>query len=137
MNLRQAGAELPDARAVRKPAVEEPPGALQRGRGRPGEPQRRPARPPLFFEFVAYAAREPKARARLGEWFDEMRATLAELVSLRAAQLGIDPALPPAQLALAISALANGMLIEVLLDPRGSRIEAFDEFVTLLVRGTR
>jgi hypothetical protein len=66
----------------------------------------------------------------------EVRAALAELVALRAEQLGLDPPLPPPELALAISALANGMLIETLFDPDGARAEAFDDFVALVVGGT-
>lgn len=99
--------------------------------------QRDPRWPPLFFEFVAYAAREPKVRARFGEWFDAMRAGLTELVAARVEQLGIEPPLPPARLALGIGALTNGMLIEALFDPGGEHGAAVDELIALLLEGTR
>lgn len=107
------------------------------GRGFLERLQRDPRWPPLFFEFVAYAAREPKVRARFGEWFAEMRATLAELVAARAEQLGVEPALPADELARAIGALANGMLIESLFDPDGGQADALDGLIALLMGARR
>ena len=96
---------------------------------------RDPRWPPLFFEFVAYAARDAKTRERFASWMRDSRAALAELVEVRAQQLGVEPVLPADQLAVAVSALANGMLIEALFEPEGTSVEAFDDYVCLLLSG--
>ena len=95
--------------------------------------QRDPRWPPLFFEFVAYAARDPEVRARFGTWVRDTRTALAEVIELRAARGGGGPPLPPDELALAVSSLANGMLIEALFDPDGTPPGAFDRFLGLLL----
>ena len=97
--------------------------------------QRDPRWPPLFFEFVAYAARDPEVRTRFGSWARDTRNASAELIELRAEQLGLGQSPPAGQLALAVNALANGMLTEALLDPEGVPAEAFDDFVYLLLSG--
>lgn len=97
--------------------------------------QRDPRWPPLFFEFVAHAARDPKLRARFGTWVRDTRSALVELVDLRARQLGMELPLPADELALAVSALANGMLIEAIFDPEAVPATAFDELICLLLTG--
>ncbi len=67
---------------------------------------------PLFLEFVAVAAREETVRPLFVEWLRSTREAIARLVAERRP----DAALPPEQLAILISALGNGMLIEVLFD---------------------
>ncbi len=65
---------------------------------------------PLFFEFVAQAARDDEVRALFTAWLLDTRAALARLIADRAGGE------PDERLAILVSALANGMLIELLFD---------------------
>ncbi|HEV2813054.1 MAG TPA: helix-turn-helix domain-containing protein [Solirubrobacteraceae bacterium] len=66
---------------------------------------------PLFFEFLAQAARDDDVREVFVAWLRDTRARLADLIAER---LGGPP---DEQRAVLVSALANGMLIEVMFDP--------------------
>ena len=87
---------------------------------------------PLFFEFVAQAARDDEVRAAFAAWLSQTREALAALIRQRLHALGHEPALPPERLAILVSALANGMLIEHIFDPRGVPPELFGEGLALL-----
>jgi AcrR family transcriptional regulator len=80
--------------------------------------ERDPRWAPLFFEFLAYCARDPRRRAHFAERFlRAARRPLAALIERRYESLGVDPPMPPDELAVCIDALANGMVIERLFDP--------------------
>lgn len=90
---------------------------------------------PLFFEFVAFCARDPARRRHFAERF--LRATrraLAQVVERRYAALGADPPLPPDQLATVIAALTNGMVIERLFDPAAVPEELLGRGIALMAR---
>jgi AcrR family transcriptional regulator len=95
--------------------------------------ERDPRWTPLFFEFVAYAARRPKVRAAFARWMRDTRDQLAELIEERLDQLGLTSPMPPRELAIVISALANGMLIERLFDPNGADVDLLARAVAVLV----
>jgi AcrR family transcriptional regulator len=65
---------------------------------------------PLFFEFLAQAARDDAVRDLFTAWLRDTRAALAKLVEPQVAGIPADRA------ATLVSALSNGMLIEVLFD---------------------
>jgi AcrR family transcriptional regulator len=93
---------------------------------------------PLFFEFLAYCARDPSRRAHFAERF--LRATrrlLAGVIQQRYASLDADPPMAPEELATCIAALTNGMVIERLFDPRGVREDLLGRGVSLLTRPLR
>jgi AcrR family transcriptional regulator len=75
--------------------------------------ERDPRWPPLFFEFVAHCARDPKLRADFGSTFFETgRELLADMIRQRAGDSAAGFPVSPEELAVAISALVNGMAIE-------------------------
>jgi AcrR family transcriptional regulator len=71
----------------------------------------------LFFEFAVYAARHEDFRRRLVRRYRDLRERIAELLARRAEELGIEPALPPEQVAAMTFAMTNGMALERLLEP--------------------
>jgi len=71
----------------------------------------------LFLEFVCHAAREPRAAAAFAERLDALRALGARALEQLAADAQLTLPAPPAELADALSALANGAAIEALLAP--------------------
>ena len=83
----------------------------------------------LFFEFAVYAARNESFRTELVERYRGLRERIAALLEERARELGIEPAIPPRQVALMTFAMANGVALERLLEP-----EAVDDdlFPTML-----
>jgi AcrR family transcriptional regulator len=76
-----------------------------------------PEWPRLFFEFAAYAARNDDFREELVTRYRSLRDRLAEIYRLRAAALGVEPAMDPEQLALVTFAIANGFALEQMLEP--------------------
>jgi AcrR family transcriptional regulator len=92
---------------------------------------------PLFFEFLAHCARDPRKRKHFAERFlHRSRDFLAGVVERRYAELGVEPPLPSTELATCIQALVNGMQIERLFDPE-VRAELPGEGIALLSAGTR
>ena len=71
----------------------------------------------LFFEFAVYAARNEDFRVELVARYRSMRERIAELLAARAERLGIEPALPPGQVATMTFAMANGIALERMLEP--------------------
>jgi AcrR family transcriptional regulator len=71
----------------------------------------------LFFEFAVYATRHEDFRRRLVRRYRDLRERIAELLARRAEELGIEPALPPEQVAAMTFAMTNGMALERLLEP--------------------
>jgi AcrR family transcriptional regulator len=65
----------------------------------------------LYFEFWAHAARDPKLRPRLAATLEAMRKGVAAVLEQRADVIGI-PAGEAERFAIAVNALANGIVIE-------------------------
>ena len=84
----------------------------------------------LFFEFAAYAARNEEFRQELVTRYRALRARVADIYSRQKEKMGIEPAVPPEQVAAMIFAMANGLALEKLLEPDAV---ADDAFGTMLV----
>jgi AcrR family transcriptional regulator len=91
----------------------------------------------LFFEFAVHAARNEGFRAQLVERYRALRERLAELLERRARRLGIDPVIPPEQVAAMTFAMANGMALERLLEPETVPDTLFGEMVAVFFAGLR
>jgi AcrR family transcriptional regulator len=93
--------------------------------------------PPLFFEFIAYAARRPQVREEFARRFvragrEEIAAVIAEHTHDRESTL---PMASP-DLAVVLSALVNGLLIERVFDPAAVPDELIDRAVALVLGAT-
>ena len=73
----------------------------------------------LLFEFVTYAARNPKFRERFAAGRQEFKAALASVLTERIAAHRLQPVVPPEQLAVLITALVNGLALDELTEPGG------------------
>jgi AcrR family transcriptional regulator len=84
----------------------------------------------LFFEFAAYAARNEDFRQELVTRYRALRDRVADLYRRRKDEMGIEPSVPPEQVAVMIFAMANGLALEKLLEPE---VVADDAFGTMLM----
>jgi transcriptional regulator BetI-like protein len=84
----------------------------------------------LFFEFAAYAARNEDFRQELVTRYRALRERVAHLYQEKKAEMGIEPAIPPDQVAAMIFAMGNGLALEKLLEPD---VVSDDAFGTMLV----
>jgi AcrR family transcriptional regulator len=73
----------------------------------------------LLFEFVTYAARNPKFRERFAAGRQEFKAALASVLTERIAAHRLRPVVPPEQLAVLVTALVNGLALDELTEPGG------------------
>ena len=89
--------------------------------------------PRLFFEFVSYSARSPRARRELVKRTRALRDAMTRLIETQAARAGAEPSIPAADIALALTALGNGLALERLADPRGVPDQSFIELPALIV----
>jgi AcrR family transcriptional regulator len=97
--------------------------------------ERDPRWAPLFFEFLAYCARDPGRRAHFAERFlRAARRPLAQVIERRFESLGLDPPMPAEELALCVDALANGIVIERLFDPDAVADDLLGRGLWLLTR---
>ncbi len=71
----------------------------------------------LLFEFVTYAARNAEFRQRFAAGRQSFKATLASALANRIAAHQLQPAIPPAQLAVLVTALVNGLAMDELTEP--------------------
>lgn len=78
---------------------------------------RNPDWPLLFFEFWAYAVREPRLRAGFKRQRAAVQGALASALETRATALGISLPLPAEQLAVGIAAMMNGLAFEQVAEP--------------------
>jgi AcrR family transcriptional regulator len=76
-----------------------------------------PDSPRLFFEFATYAARDPEFREEFRTRNNALRERIVELYRRRSAELEVESPVPVEQVALFTTCMANGFLIEQLLDP--------------------
>jgi len=89
----------------------------------------------LFYEFALHAARDRRFARRLSASEGQLRRALTDLIERRAAALGGELPLPAANLARALNALGNGVMLDRLIDPRDVPDDLFEQIVDLLVAG--
>jgi AcrR family transcriptional regulator len=90
----------------------------------------------LLLEFVAHAARTPSLAPKLQGLKRNLQAAVAELLEQNLSQRGIAPPLPIDDLALAVTALANGLAIEELADPGSVPDELLGDLLARLLGGS-
>ena len=71
----------------------------------------------LFAEFTAHAARNDRLRRELVKRYKVLRDVIAEAFRRRSEELGIEPPLPPEEMAQMTFAMANGFALEKHLEP--------------------
>ena len=91
----------------------------------------------LFFEFAVYAERNEGFRDQLVARYRSLRERLADLLAERVERLGIDPVVPPAEVAAMAFAMANGMALERLLEPEAVPDTLFGEMMATFFIGLR
>lgn len=87
----------------------------------------------LHMEFIAHAGRDPELAERFGSRSAALREAIAGYIGHYQEQEGIEPALPPADLALVLRALGIGLAVEALVSPDAVREDLYGDFVELLV----
>jgi AcrR family transcriptional regulator len=87
----------------------------------------------LLFEFVAHAARTPSLRPKLRAHKRRNRAAMAEVLEQRVSKRGAAGSIPSEQLALAATALANGLALEEASDPGAVPDELLGDLLALLL----
>lgn len=85
----------------------------------------------LFLEFLAHAARDPDFHADFAARARKMRHALTDVIE----KTGYDGSVDARAAATVISALANGLAIESLIDPDAFSDELFGQALTALLRG--
>jgi AcrR family transcriptional regulator len=91
----------------------------------------------LFFEFAVHAARNEGFRAELVFRYRTMRERIAELLARRAERLGIEPVVPPQQVATMTFAMANGIALERMLEPEAVPDGLAPEMMAIFFGGLR
>jgi AcrR family transcriptional regulator len=86
----------------------------------------------LFIEFWSYAVRDPELRPRIAARFGAFRDATTRLIEEAAGELGLTSSMPPAHLAIAVNALADGIALEKLVDPDAIPDELFADTLALL-----
>ena len=89
----------------------------------------------LFFEFSAYALRNPAFRDKLVARYARVREVEADIYRRRAEELGIDSPVPPELLSVMTFAMANGIALERTLEPDVVPDYAFALMLGLFFRG--
>jgi AcrR family transcriptional regulator len=74
--------------------------------------------PLLFYEFWAYAVRDPHLRKEFGDQRRAVRSAIAEAIRRQASQAGVRLPLDSDALALGLGALMNGLAFERVADPQ-------------------
>jgi AcrR family transcriptional regulator len=92
--------------------------------------------PRLFFEFVSYASSSPRARRELAKRTRALRRAVAKLIESQATDTGVELPLPPEEIALALTALGNGLALERLADPLSVPDHAFIRLPALILSPT-
>jgi AcrR family transcriptional regulator len=73
--------------------------------------------PRLYFEFVVYAARNPEFRQELATRNRAMRERVAQVIRNWAADFSAQPPFPYEDLAMMLACMANGFLVQQLVEP--------------------
>lgn len=90
-----------------------------------------PQWPRLYQEFAAYAARKPAFRVEFAARQRALRTRMAELFSRWAQAFGVEPPIPPSDVAAMTFFMADGFLLDRVLDPElddrlyGTMVEVF------------
>jgi AcrR family transcriptional regulator len=79
-----------------------------------------PEWPRLFFEFTAYAGRDENFRQELATRCRAMDERLAEILKRWSADFPVEPPLPLADIATISSAMANGFMMQRMIEPEQS-----------------
>lgn len=91
----------------------------------------------LFLQFALRASRDDAFRDELLVRYGELREGVAELFAARADELGADSPLPPRELALMTSVMANGFALERLLDEDGTPHDLLATMLVIFFNGLR
>jgi AcrR family transcriptional regulator len=91
----------------------------------------------LFFEFAAHAGRSPDFREELVTRYRSLRERMASIIEGRVQKLGIEPAVPPDQIALMTFAMANGVALEKLLEPDAVSEDLYASMLVIFFTGLR
>ncbi|UUY02740.1 TetR/AcrR family transcriptional regulator [Svornostia abyssi] len=89
----------------------------------------------LFLEFASHAARHEEFRAEFVARNHTLRDGIAAIFERRAAELGVEPAVPARDIAQMTFAMAHGVAIDRLLDPDHTPDEMFGEMLQLFFTG--
>jgi AcrR family transcriptional regulator len=89
----------------------------------------------LLVDFWNQAVRDPKAAAKFAERHARLRTLIGRIVEGVVRDQGLELALPRAQVATALIALANGFTIERLADPQAAPDELFAHALAAILRG--
>ena len=90
----------------------------------------------VFTEFWAYAVRKPKVRQQFARRMTQMREAVAEVLRRRAEKERAQAALPPDLTALLALAIARGLALEKLADPRAVPDAAVGDLLAGLLLAT-
>ncbi len=91
----------------------------------------------LLFEFVTYAARNPRFRARFAAGRQKFKHALADVLAERIAAHHLQPVAPPEQLAILVTALVNGLAFDELTEPDVVSSDLLATGLTALMDHTR
>jgi len=89
----------------------------------------------LFHEYAAMAVRDPKLQRKYVERNAKLRDGIARAVEARHRALGVPLSLPAEQLATAAMALADGLSIEQLIDPKSVPSDLLGQVLSLIEDG--
>ena len=89
----------------------------------------------LFFEFAAYAGRDPDFRRQFQKRMRAVRKVLARVVEVRSEALGVTLTVPPDQAAIGMQGLSWGLAVHRVADPGAAPPELFAQLVVAMLRG--
>lgn len=89
----------------------------------------------LFFEFVAYAGRDPDFQAEFGRRLKQVWSTLTRVIESRAGARAADLPVSAEQLAVGIHALGIGLAVERVADPTAVPDELLGTMLSLVFKG--
>lgn len=93
---------------------------------------------PLFIEFWGLALRDPELREQFNARVRAFRAAVADLMRADAADLGLELPMDAAQsLATVVSAIGNGLALNMMSDPEAVPRELFGDFMALIFEALR
>jgi AcrR family transcriptional regulator len=88
----------------------------------------------LEIEFWAHAVRDPALRSRFGALFAPLRRTTGELIERTASDFGLTLPAPAHQLAMGVTALCTGLIVERVLSPEAVDDESFGLVLEAMLR---
>lgn len=89
----------------------------------------------LFREYAAMAARDPQLRPGYAKQVAALRDGIAKAVETRHRALGVPLSIPASQLATAAMALADGLLLEQLIEPHSVPPDLLGQVLSLIEDG--